>query len=110
LTTGTVAVSPDADKPAFGQIDAQGRFKLTTEEEGDGCVAGTHRVAVTATDRTNPNFVRWLVPQKYGDLYTSELTVTVDGPTDKLVIELHGDAATEGNILIEQGDFVPNQQ
>jgi hypothetical protein len=110
LKAGTIAVAPEDDKPAFGQLDAQGRFKLTTEQDGDGCVAGTHRVAVTATERTNPNFIRWLVPERYGDFHTSGLTATIDGPTDSLVIELNGDVATEGTVLIEQGDFVPNRQ
>lgn len=68
-----------------------------------------HRVAVSATDRTNPNQVRWLVPPKYSDLFTSELTVDIRGPTDDLVIELQqGRDDPSGRILVEQGDVVPN--
>ena len=110
LTTGKIVVAPENDRPAFGTIDAEGRFTLTTEVEGDGCVTGSHRVAVSATDRTNPNQVRWLVPSKYGDLFKSELKAEIRGPTNDLVIELHQSYEDPSSrILIEQGDAVPNQ-
>lgn len=34
-------------KPASGVTDAEGRFELTTYEEGDGAVAATHRVGLS---------------------------------------------------------------
>jgi hypothetical protein len=83
---------------------------LTTVKPGDGCVTGTHRVAVTAVDRTNPNQVRWLVPEKYGDFYKSELTVDIRGPTKDIVIQLRDDGRAAERVLVEQGDWAPGQK
>lgn len=108
LTTGTIVVAPEDDRSAYGTIDPQGRFTLTTEEPNDGVIRGEHRVAVTATERTNPNKVRWLVPARYGDFYTSDLTIKVDDTTENVVIELSSDNQGEAPVvLIEEGDAVP---
>jgi len=88
LTAGFIRVVPDDARPATGKIDADGRFRLTTFDERDGCVTGTHRVEVIAFDTISPSTIRWLVPPKYRDTSTSGLTVTVDGPIDSLAIEL----------------------
>jgi len=50
LTSGTILGAPSDDRPAYGEIDAQGRFTLTTYKDSDGCVAGTHPVTVTAIE------------------------------------------------------------
>jgi hypothetical protein len=47
LTTGYIWLEPAEERPAGGAIDAQGRFRLTTYDDNDGCVLGTHKVAVT---------------------------------------------------------------
>jgi hypothetical protein len=88
VTAGSIQVVPDDARPAQGTIDEQGHFTLTTYEQGDGCVPGTHRVAVSATEMIGGDQVRYLVPQKYADFSSSGLTVTIDGPTDDLRIEL----------------------
>jgi hypothetical protein len=48
LTTGTIRFEPDDfGRPASGKLQSDGTFVLTTTEEGDGVVAGHHRVSIT---------------------------------------------------------------
>ena len=68
-----------------------GRFTLTTFENQDGSVTGTHAVSVTAVEPLTQTTQRWHAPKKYADPRTSGLTATIDGPTDSLVIELTWD-------------------
>jgi len=91
ITTGFVRVVPDDARPAVGKLQSDGSFRLHTFDEGDGCVTGTHRVAVLAREVLNPSELRWLAPKKYHKIETSGKTVTIDGPTDDLEIELTWD-------------------
>jgi hypothetical protein len=51
LTIGTVRFEPDDfGRPASGKLQSDGTFVLTTLTEGDGVVAGHHRVAITGID------------------------------------------------------------
>jgi hypothetical protein len=88
LTTGYIWIEPAADRPAGGAIDEEGRFCLTTSNENDGCVPGTHKVAVTSTKQLSPAQTRHLIPPTYRDSASSGLTVTIDKPTEDLKIEL----------------------
>jgi len=88
LTTGHVFVMPKDGRAASGTIDKQGRFTLSTNDPGDGCLLGTHLVTVTAKEYSSPTRVKHLIPTKYSDPQSSETTVTIDGPTDKLQIAL----------------------
>ena len=88
LTHGFVQVGPKGYRPASGDIGPDGRFTLTTSEPGDGIVIGTHPAAVIGTESIDGTKQRWHAPRKYQDFSTSGLTVTVDGPTDSLKIEL----------------------
>jgi hypothetical protein len=88
LTTGYIWLEPADDRPAGGAIDAQGRFRLTTYDENDGCVLGTHKVTVTSTKQLSPTQMQHLIPPTYRDSSLSDLTVTIDKPTDDLKIEL----------------------
>jgi hypothetical protein len=48
LTTGTIRFEPDDfGRPASGKLQSDGTFVLTTTTEGDGVVAGHHRVSIT---------------------------------------------------------------
>jgi hypothetical protein len=87
---GFVQIVPSEGRAASGAIDPQtGRFKLTTQKLDDGCIEGTHRVTVSMNQVVGvENFS--LIPEKYSDLDKTDLQVTVDGPTDSLVIELSG--------------------
>ena len=45
-------------RPALGVTDDEGRFELTTYENGDGAIIGRHRVSVgpySATEEANPD-------------------------------------------------------
>ncbi len=88
LTTGAVRFYPSDGRPATGEIDANGRFSLFTYEPGDGCPPGTHRVAVFSSEEVNSTTRHWYTPKKYASANTSDLTQTIDGPTDSVLIEL----------------------
>jgi hypothetical protein len=91
LTTGVVQVVPAGYRAASGKIGPDGRFTLTTSAEGDGCVIGTHQAAVVAHETLGPGAQKWHAPKKYIDPTTSGLSVTVDGPTTDLTINLSWD-------------------
>ncbi|MDY0166653.1 MAG: hypothetical protein RBS80_08930 [Thermoguttaceae bacterium] len=88
LSSGFVRLVPDNARPSVGRIGEDGSFTLTTFAREDGSVPGKHRVAVVAYDESTPAQLRWLVPQKYSQPGTSELTVDISGPTDSLEIAL----------------------
>ncbi len=86
MTTGNVSFYPDGDAgaPAYGQIDAQGRYSLKTGSEV-GLAPGAYTAVVVATkdppqpfDKTgaeNPPIP--ITPTKYGTVATSDLKVQV---------------------------------
>lgn len=91
LTTGSVRLAPANMRPAYGNLDSDGRFTLTTYEIGDGAAYGTHPVAVSAFNIIGPDdrqIRQWFVPLKYGDPKTSGLNATIDDDTENLVLEL----------------------
>lgn len=88
LTYGNVRFVPENDRPSYGKLDQEGRFKLTCFDGGDGAVIGPHRVQVSASEIIGGSKVRWHAPSVYADFRTSGLKVDVDEPTSDLVIEL----------------------
>jgi hypothetical protein len=88
LTYGHIQVLPKGWRPASSRISSDGRFKLTTTVEGDGCAVGTHAVAILAGESLTPETTKWHAPKKYSDSTTSNLTVTITGPTNDLKIDL----------------------
>lgn len=93
-------ISPDAARNATGQTDAQGKFKLTTFEPGDGAIKGDHVVIVSKAaggaapsgPMTPEQMTKMAaggqmvtpkadesIPAKYTDPKTSTLKVTVKG-------------------------------
>jgi hypothetical protein len=109
LKTGLVRVVPENHRPAVGQIDENGTFRLTTFTEGDGCVKGVHAVEVVGCE-PEKNGIRWLAPPHYAKAATSDLKVTVERPTTDWVIEL---TWGQGQPYVEKtntaGDFDPRQ-
>mgnify|MGYP007059560758 CR=1 FL=1 len=83
---------PATGRPAWGELDDQGRFRMTTYEGHDGCVVGTHRVAIVAMELISESEQRWHAPQKYAHPDTSGLTVEITGQTDSLAILLTSDS------------------
>lgn len=103
---GFVQVIPQDSRAATGKINPNdGTFTLTSFEEGDGVVQGKHPVTVIVNALGPGGSAVGLLPAEYGDISTSNLTVTIDQPTDSLKIELTGklkkapnsDAALKGD-------------
>ncbi len=102
LTYGHVQVLPSGWRPASGRIGGDGRFTLTTTEPNDGCAVGTHPVAVLAGESLTPETMKWHAPEKYADAATSNLTVTITGPTNDLKIELESDGASQPAEVVKE--------
>jgi hypothetical protein len=86
LTQGVVRFEPDGyGRPANGTLGSDGTFVLTTLKEGDGIVAGQHRVYVTGTGKT---VKQELIPKKYTSPNTSKLTADVDTEHTEFTFDL----------------------
>jgi hypothetical protein len=103
LTYGHIQVIPAGWRPASGRLDGAGRFTLTTTTPNDGCAVGTHPVAILAGESLTPETMKWHAPQKYADVQTSGLTVTITGPTDDLKIELKSDGSIKPSKVVKEG-------
>jgi len=94
LHTGSVNTLRGAGRGAHGEIKSDGTFVLRTFAKSDGALLGTHKVAVAAYDGTGPKtpetpYGKLLVPQRYTNPETSNLSIEVDsGGTDSVVLEL----------------------
>jgi hypothetical protein len=95
------------DKPsAYATTDAEGKFTLTTYENGDGAAPGKYRIAVTKAqeagrhqEKTAPPMFRqggaprpkYLIPPQYSNPATSNLShEIVDGENPEIVLDLKG--------------------
>lgn len=103
LTYGHVQVLPAGWRPASARLDGNGRFTLTTTTPNDGCAVGTHPVVVLAGESLTPETMKWHAPQKYADVSTSNLTVTIAGPTDDVKIELKSDGSMKPGKVAKEG-------
>ena len=90
VAAGIIKLVPKDARPAYGQLDEEGRFTLTTFDKDDGCVEGTHRVMVLGRRKENGRN-RWLAPKKYWSPKNREISATIEGATDSLVIRLTWD-------------------
>ena len=52
LTEGRITFLPDYGREAHGEIQPDGTFVLTTDKDGDGAVAGEHRVSITNLEKS----------------------------------------------------------
>jgi len=102
LPNAMIQVCPTDGKAAFGNADEQGRFSLTSMKPDDGCVTGTHKVVVVAVEEAPGNKQLNFAPLKYGQLSTTDLTLTIDGPMEDAKIELTWDGQT-GPIAVSMG-------
>jgi len=97
LTSGTIRFVPESGRPASSAIMADGSFDLASESVNRvsemGVPRGKYRVQVSASNIVDDETIRWNAPEKYADFRTSGLDVTIDRPTDDLLVELTwGDA------------------
>jgi hypothetical protein len=85
--------SESAGLTANGRTDAQGRFTLSTYENGDGAVPGTYTVSVSKIEhKVTPDPKGepfpptteeiWHIPAVYTEFDTSNLTATVTEATE----------------------------
>jgi len=95
VASGTVTFHPaGGGRPASGQLDADGRFELSTFDRGDGAVLGKHRVTVVAYDAsTDPSIAPdsadvYAVPEKYTEPETTPLEVEVTEGGNTMDLEL----------------------
>ncbi|MAT72370.1 MAG: hypothetical protein CMJ58_22940 [Planctomycetaceae bacterium] len=91
VTTGAIIFTPDSGWVGQGELDAQGRFALSTYGDQDGAIVGHHRVAIVAESGDDPaeHFerpptapIRSLIPERYADNRTSGLTADVKAGVD----------------------------
>jgi len=99
LKFGGVMFQPEAGPPARATIQSDGTFVLSTYEEGDGAVIGTHKVRITCYESQNPDAAqvdsekevasgRNLIPQRYASYGTSKETREIKETNEPLVFEL----------------------
>ncbi|MCO6043278.1 hypothetical protein NG895_05110 [Aeoliella sp. ICT_H6.2] len=88
LTIGQVRILAKDHRAAMGRIQPDGSFTMSCFELSDGAPIGTHLATVSAVESINERSNRWHAPKKYANKVSSDLWVTIDGPTDDLKIEL----------------------
>ena len=88
LTQGAIRLICKNARPATGTIGPDGRFRLGTYEQDDGCVPGRHQVVIAALEILDGSSQKWHAPKKYAQPATSGLNVEITEPTDSLLIEL----------------------
>lgn len=80
--------SNEANRPAVGQFDTEGRLTVTTFKDGDGLTPGKYRIGVisyeTPPSKTELTFPKNYVPVRFQSAATSGLTVTVK-PGQKVI-------------------------
>ena len=79
-----VPVTLETGRAARGKIDQDGRFELTTFNEGDGALPGDYKVTVFGYEPMRqlpgmaaPTVGRSLIPTRYNDARTTDLLQTV---------------------------------
>ncbi len=101
VSAGKIMFYPETGRAAVGTISADGTYRLTTFDSGDGAILGKHQVTITASKvtggppqpktfqdelklarqkpakATTPPKVVWLVPKEYSQRNTSQLPAEV---------------------------------
>jgi hypothetical protein len=95
VSEGTIVFHPAHGRPAVGVIAADGSYRLTTFEQGDGALPGRYAVTIESrrTSAARPKTLEeelsgvgaaqglptviWLVPEKYANQETTPLTAEV---------------------------------
>jgi hypothetical protein len=112
VTSGTIMFHPEAGPTAVGAIGPNGAYTLTTLKAGDGALIGSHRVTIEATTVGEGSLVdpksfddeihmsrkggkilvagkvTWVVPEKYSQTQTSDLTAAVGSGSNEIDFEL----------------------
>lgn len=88
LTHGLVTFYPTSGRSSFGQVNAEGRFTLSSRKAGDGVLPGSQRVTVKGSESLNEKQTKWHAPKKYANQDTSGIVIEITEPVDDLQIEL----------------------
>src|SRR5436853_196918 len=95
LKQGRVKFVSASGRPAVGELDSSGHFRLSCYEANDGAIPGSYKVSVTSAVGLSPVATRWFAPKKYADFRTSGITQEITAPTDNLVIKISWDGGHE---------------
>ena len=84
VSNASINFTPEKGRPANGVTDAEGHFRLTTFQSGDGALAGEHLVTITYIGQdVSP------IPPRYSDPRKSDLRVQIaSGEEHELQLEL----------------------
>jgi hypothetical protein len=86
VTKGIVRFEPDGyGRMASGPLQSDGTFVLTTLKEGDGVVAGEHRVTIEGFEK---NLARDRALKKYGSANISGLKADVSPERTEFTFDL----------------------
>ncbi len=81
---------PEARVSATGDVDKEGKFRLSTFTPSDGAVPGKHRVALTPPDPYDVDKPRpkALIHRDYHTFDTSKITVEVERKLNEITISV----------------------
>jgi hypothetical protein len=86
VTKGRIKFEPDGyGKSAYAPLQPDGTYVLTTEKQGDGVIAGHHRVTLTGTGIKS---AKDALATKWGNAVASGLTADVDAEHTTFDLEL----------------------
>jgi hypothetical protein len=86
VTKGRIKFQPDGyGRNAHGDLQPDGTFVLATDKEGDGVIAGHHRISLVGLD---PKLAKDKKLQKYSSPSTSRLTADVSPETTEFPFDL----------------------
>jgi hypothetical protein len=90
LAGHTVTFETDADRMSgYGDIQAEGTFKITTFSPDDGAMIGTHRISITPPEPPPDGpLPKPILHPKYKDYGTSGLTAEIKPGTNNVELEL----------------------
>jgi hypothetical protein len=97
LPQGTISfIGSDANAVnAAGELDASGRYSLSTQQKGDGIPAGSYKVRIESW-ASPPKMVatgvepgKSAIPDRYSSVESSGLTATVEGKSKAQVIDFN---------------------
>jgi hypothetical protein len=91
LKKGFVRFIPESGRASSGELNAEGRFQLSTFEDHDGALLGKHQVEIIAVENPTAQSVRYLTPVKYRNAETSGIAIEITKPEPALEIKLAWD-------------------